>query len=59
MLRVLIVEALLFLLPFALYGVYLLLRRQRWPAKGSDERFWLIVAGLVSAIAGFVGLASF
>lgn len=59
MLRVLIVEILLFLVPFALYGAYLLLRRRPMPAKGSEERFWLVVAGLVSAIAGFVGLATF
>ncbi len=59
MLRVLIVEILLFLLPLAVYGAYLLVRRRPWPSKGSEERFWLVVAGLVCAIVGFVTLATF
>lgn len=59
MLRVLLIEILLFFVPFAIYGIYLLLSRKPWPSKGSDDRFWLVAAGLASAIGGFVLLASF
>lgn len=59
MLRILIVELLLFLLPFGLYGVYLLLSRRPWPPPGDPARYWLLVAGLVSAIVGFIALADF
>lgn len=59
MLRVLIVEILLFLMPFIGYGAYLLLWRRPMPPEGSDARFWLVVAGLVCAIVGFVTLAAF
>jgi TRAP-type mannitol/chloroaromatic compound transport system permease small subunit len=61
MIRIVVQELALFLLPFALYAVYFAWKR--WHAKrtGAEaptwERgtwFWLVVAGLVLAIAGIV-----
>lgn len=48
MLRAIFGEALLFVLPFVLFGVYLVLRRRnplQW-AAWSDQATWLVIAGL-------------
>lgn len=46
----------LFLLPFVLFGVYLVLRRRNAMAwsSWSSESFWLTLAGLVMVIASFL-----
>ena len=55
MIRVLLTQLILFLLPFAIYAGYLFLtkkmNRQAWI---DAPRYWLIVAGLVTSIAGFL-----
>lgn len=56
MFRVAFGEALLFFLPFALFGLYLILRKRnplQW-AHWSDQSFWLVVAGLACAAAAFL-----
>lgn len=56
MLRMLIEEFLLFVLPFCLFASYLVIRRRN-PFKvesWSGHLFWLSVAGLLFAIASFV-----
>jgi hypothetical protein len=57
--RAIIEPALLFLSPFAAYALFHLLQR-RWPFVGEIWRgrvvSWLVVAGLVAAIAGVVAL---
>ena len=56
MMRVLVEEVLLFLLPFALFAFYLLIRRrnpfhfEHW----SNGTSWLVIAGLALAIASLV-----
>ncbi|TLP48299.1 MULTISPECIES: DUF6111 family protein [Cohaesibacter] len=55
MIRVLITQVILFLLPFLLYAGYLFLtqklNRQAWI---DAPRYWLIVTGLVFTLAGFL-----
>jgi hypothetical protein len=56
MLRVAFGEALLFFLPFAIFALYLLLRKRNpllW-AHWSDQTFWLVMAGLACAAAAFL-----
>ena len=56
MFRAVIGEALLFFVPFALFALYLVLRRRNpllW-ASWSDQATWLVIAGLVLAIAAFL-----
>ena len=56
MLRVAFSEALLFFLPFALFALYLIVRKRN-PfslAHWIDQTFWLVAAGLVCAAAAFV-----
>ncbi|MCG7391908.1 DUF6111 family protein [Microvirga sp. ACRRW] len=46
----------LFLLPFVLFGVYLVIRRRNalaW-SSWSDQSLWLTIAGLVMVIASLV-----
>ncbi len=62
MIRILLVEVLLFVLPFALYGAYMIVTGKAKPGPG----FWsqaplryLVIAGLVCVIAGLIWLATF
>lgn len=59
MMRALIEEALLFLLPFALFALYLVLRRKNPMARASwgGHMTWLIVAGLASVVAVLIATA--
>ena len=53
MIRILLEEALLFLLPFALFAVYLLIRRRNPLARASwslGQVSWLVVAGLACVV---------
>lgn len=54
MIRVLLTQLVLFLLPFLLYGGYLFLtkklNRQAWI---DAPRYWLVMAGLAVSVAGF------
>lgn len=56
MMRVFVEEALLFLLPFALFALYLLARRrnpfdfEHW----SERTSWLVIAGLVLAVGSLI-----
>ena len=55
MIRVLLIRALLFALPFAIYGAYLLLARARSIVPPQDTPWtWLFVAGLSLVVASFV-----
>lgn len=54
--RAFLEEALLFALPFALFALYLIVRRRNpfhW-GHWSDQSFWLVVAGLACAAAAFL-----
>lgn len=56
MIRVVFGEALLFFVPFALFALYLILRRRNpfvW-ASWSDQTAWLVIAGLGCAILAFL-----
>jgi hypothetical protein len=56
MIRALSGEALLFFLPFALFALYLMMRR-RSPlnlAAWSDATVWLVIAGLACAIGALL-----
>lgn len=56
MVRSIVQEFLLFLLPFALFAIQLLIRRKspfRW-AHWSDQALWLVIAGLVIAVGSLV-----
>ena len=56
MFRAVIGEALLFFAPFGLFALYLVLRRRNpllW-GSWSDQAVWLVIAGLVLAIAAFL-----
>jgi hypothetical protein len=56
MIRAIFGEALLFFVPFALFAIYLLLRRRNpfvW-ASWSDQTLWLVIAGLSCAILAFI-----
>lgn len=56
MVRVILEEAAIFLIPFAAFALYLV-ARQRNPLlwqSWSDQAFWLLVGGLGCAIVGFI-----
>lgn len=56
MIRALAEEALLFLLPFAVFALYLLARRRNpfdW-TNWSDRTAWLVIAGLVCAVVSLL-----
>jgi hypothetical protein len=56
MTRAIFGEALLFFLPFALFALYLLVRRRNpfaW-VHWSDQTLWLIITGLVCVILAFL-----
>ncbi len=56
MIRTVLGEALLFFLPFALFALFLILRRRNpfQMAAWSDSTAWLIIAGLVCVIVDFL-----
>ena len=56
MFRVAFGEALLFFLPFAIFAIYLILRRRNpfLLAHWGDQTFWLVVAGLVCVAGAFI-----
>ncbi len=56
MIRTVFGEALLFFLPFALFALFLILRRRNpfHLSAWSDSTAWLVIAGLVCVIAGFL-----
>lgn len=56
MTRAIFGELLLFLLPFVLFALYLVLQRRNpfhWP-HWSDKTVWLVIAGLMCAILALV-----
>jgi hypothetical protein len=56
MLRAILEEALLFLVPFGLFALYLVLRRRNpflW-ASWSGQTTWLVIAGLACAAAALL-----
>jgi Family of unknown function (DUF6111) len=56
MIRAIFGEALLFLLPFAVFALFLILKRRN-PfrlAAWSDSTLWLVIAGLACVILGLV-----
>jgi hypothetical protein len=56
MIRAILGEALLFFVPFAIFALFLILRRRnpfRW-AAWSDSTLWLVIAGLACVIAAFL-----
>ncbi len=62
MLRLVVVQALLFLLPFAVYAGYLYLTKRADvgdPASWSGKTSWLVIGGLALAIMGLVALSVF
>ena len=56
MIRAIFGEALLFLLPFALFALFLVLRRRNpfHMAAWSDSTAWLVIAGLACMLIGFI-----
>jgi hypothetical protein len=62
MIRAIFGEALVFLLPFAAFALFLVLRRRNpfKPAAWSDATAWLIIAGLVGVVIALIitGLTS-
>ncbi|MEW5420619.1 DUF6111 family protein [Amorphus sp. 3PC139-8] len=60
MVRVIIVQLVLFLLPFIGWGIYLAVTRGLSDARSSyfigPMPYWLAVAGLLLSIAGFLAL---
>ena len=62
MIRIGLIEILLFLVPFALYAVFLLATRAgvlQWKVWPAGRLVWLGVAALVLVIASFVWFAHF
>nr|WP_321443781.1 DUF6111 family protein [uncultured Cohaesibacter sp.] len=58
MIRILITQIILFLLPFLLYAGYLFLTRKLNRQAWIDApRYWLIMAGLVCTLIGFLFLS--
>ncbi len=54
MIRVLLTQLVLFLLPFLLYAGYLFLTKKLHKRAWIDApRYWLVMAGLVVSVAGF------
>jgi hypothetical protein len=62
MIRVVLEQVLLFLLPFALFAAYLVVRRRNPFALStwSKQTFWLVVAGLACVIGAllFTGITA-
>ena len=59
MIRAIFGEALLFLLPFALFALFLIFKRRN-PlrlAAWSDSTMWLVIAGLACVVAGLIAAA--
>lgn len=57
MTRAFLQEMVLFLLPFVLFGVYLVIRRRNalvW-SSWSGQSLWLAIAGLAIVIASLIG----
>jgi hypothetical protein len=56
MIRMVFGEALLFFLPFALFAVFLILRRRNpfRVAAWSESTAWLVIAGLVCVVLAFL-----
>jgi len=63
MIRILFFQLLIFLFPFALYGLYVKFRIARGEAEknpwGRNALFWLLLSGLVLTGGGFMVLSSF
>jgi heme A synthase len=59
MIRAFFEEALLFLLPFALFALYLVLRRKNpmSPAAWGGQMTWLVAAGLACVVAVLLATA--
>jgi uncharacterized membrane protein YdcZ (DUF606 family) len=59
MIRAIVEEALLFLLPFALFALYLILRRKNPMARASwdGQMTWLFMAGLVCVVVVLLATA--
>jgi Mn2+/Fe2+ NRAMP family transporter len=59
MIRAFVEEALLFLLPFALFALYLVVRRKNPMAPGSwsGQMTWLVAAGLACVVAVLLATA--
>jgi hypothetical protein len=56
MIRAVLEEAAIFALPFVLFALYLVIRRRNpllW-SHWSTSSYWLLIAGLLAAIGGFV-----
>jgi hypothetical protein len=56
MTRAIIQEALLFLLPFVAFAVYLIIRRRNplaW-SSWSDQSVWLVIAGLAVVVVSLI-----
>jgi hypothetical protein len=61
MARQVLIELVLFLVPFAAYGVFLVLTRKGvldWESWPLSRLAWLAMAALVLMIGGFFGLAN-
>ena len=57
MIRVILTQLILFLLPFLIYAGYLFLsRKMNRKALIDAPRYWLIMAGLLFSVAGFLFL---
>ena len=63
MIRILFIQLLVFLFPFALYGLYVKFQIARGAAPadpwGRNILFWLVLSGLLLMGGGFVVLSSF
>ena len=59
MIRAIVEEALLFLLPFALFALYLVIRRKNPMSRAAwgGQMTWLMIAGLVCVVAVLVATA--
>ena len=58
MIRVLITQVILFLLPFILYAAYLFLTRKIHKRAWIDApRYWLVLAGVVFSLIGFITMS--
>lgn len=58
MIRVIVTQLILFLLPFLIYGGYLFLTRKLNRQAWIDApRYWLVMAGLFFSVIGFLVLS--
>lgn len=58
MIRVIVTQVILFLLPFLLYGGYLFLtRKMNRRAWINAPRYWLVMSGLFLSVVGFIVLS--